>query len=62
MRETRDLGIKWSYWHALVFSGEMTIDMRYECPEDFKKILVLRARSVCWKKWAAKHEQEELKE
>ena len=25
-------------------------------------MLVQRARPVCWKKWAAKHEQEELKE
>ena len=25
-------------------------------------MLVQRARSVNWKKWAAKHEQEELKE
>ena len=33
MCETRDLGIKWPYWHTLVF------------------------RSVCWKKWAAKHQQ-----
>ena len=28
MCETRDLGIKWPYWHTLVFSDETTIDMR----------------------------------
>ena len=27
--ETSDLGIKWPYWHTLVFSNERTIDMRY---------------------------------
>ena len=27
-----------------------------------KKMLVQRARSVCWKKWAAKREPAELKE
>ena len=36
--------------------------MRYVCPRDVKKMLVQRARSVYWKKWAAKHEQEELTE
>ena len=37
MCETRDLGIKWSCWHTLVFSNEITIDMRYVCPKDVKK-------------------------
>ena len=32
------------------------------CPNDVEKMLVQRARSVYWKKWAAKHEYEELKE
>ena len=41
MFETRDLVIKWPCWHKLVFSCEITIDMRYAC-------LVQRARSVCW--------------
>ena len=30
-------------------------------PKDVKKLLVRQARSVSWKKWAAKHEYEELK-
>ena len=38
------------------------IDMIFVCPEDVKKMLVQSARSVYWKKWAAKHEYEELKE
>ena len=46
MCETRDLGIKWPYWHTLVFSNEMTIDMRNVCPQDVRKMLVQRARSV----------------
>ena len=36
--------------------------MRYVCPKDVKKMLVQQARSVHWKKWAAKHEYEELNE
>ena len=35
--------------------------MRYVCPKDVKKMLLQQARTVCWKKWAAKHECEELK-
>ena len=62
MCETRDLGTKWPYWHTLVFSDEITIDMRYVCPRDVRKMLVQRARSVHWKKCAAKHEYEELKD
>ena len=31
-------------------------------PKDVKEMLVQRARSVYWKKWAAKHEHEELNE
>ena len=36
--------------------------MRYFCPKDVKKMPLKRARSTKWKKWAAKHEYEELKE
>ena len=36
--------------------------MRYVCPKDVKRMLVQQTRSVYWKKWAAKHEYEELKE
>ena len=36
--------------------------MRYVCPKDVKKMLLQRARTVYWKKWAAKHEYEKLKE
>ena len=50
MCETRGLGIKWPQWHTWIFEGEA------------KKMLVQQARSVRWKKWAAKHEYEELKE
>ena len=62
MCETRDLGIKWPYWHTLTFEGDRKFDMRFVCPRDVKKMVVQRARSVYWKKWAAKHEHEELKE
>ena len=46
MCETRDLGIKWPQWHTL----------------DVKKLLLQQARTVYWKKWAVKHEYEELVE
>ena len=62
MCETRDLGIKSPHWHTLIFGNDIKIDMRFVCPKDVKKMLVQTARSVDWKKWAAKHEYEELKE
>ena len=62
MCETRDLVIMWPQRHTLIFQGEARIDMRYVCPKDVKKVVVQKARSVCWKKWAAKHEYEDLKE
>ena len=39
MCETRDLEIKWPCWHTLVFCNEITIDMRYVCPQNVKKML-----------------------
>ena len=54
MCETRDLGIKWSHWHSLIFECNVRIDVRYVCPKDVKNVLVQQARSVYWKKWAAK--------
>ena len=62
MCETRDMGTGWPHWHTLVFRDETRIGMWYVCPSDVKKMLVQRGRSVYWKKWAAKHEHEELKE
>ena len=60
--ETRDLGLKWPYWHTLIFGNDTKIDMRYVHPKDVKKMLVQTTRSVYWKKWSARHEYEELKE
>ena len=51
MCETRDLGIKWSFWHTLTFEGDRSIDMKYVCPKDVKKILLQQAREAYWKKW-----------
>ena len=62
MCETRDVGIKWPEWHTMIFEGQIRIDMRYVCPKDVKQMLLQQARSVYWKKWAAKYENEELKE
>ena len=40
MCETRDLGMKWPYWHTLIFGNDIKIDMRFVCPKDVKKMLV----------------------
>ena len=34
MCETCELGVKWQYWHTLVCSDEIKIDMRFVCPKD----------------------------
>ena len=39
MSETRDLGMKTPYWHTLVLSDEIKIDMRHVCPKDVQKML-----------------------
>ena len=51
----------WPHWHTLILEGEVRVD-RFVCPKDVKKMLLQRARTVYWKKWAAKHDYEELKE
>ena len=38
------------------------VDMREVCPQDVRKLWIQRTKEVQWKKWAAKHECEELKE
>ena len=43
MCETRDLGIKWPYWHTLIFGNDTKIDMQFVCPKDVKKMLVQTA-------------------
>ena len=44
----------------MILEGDRKIDMMYVCQKDVKKMLVQKARSVCWKKWAAKHWYEEF--
>ena len=44
MCETRDVGIKWPQWHALIFEGQVGVDMRYVSPKDVEKMLVKQAR------------------
>ena len=62
MCETSDLGVKWPLWHTLLFEGDRSVDVRNACLKNVKKMLLQQARKVHWKKWAAKHEYEELKE
>ena len=57
MCETRDLGIRLPYWHTLMFSDEVKIDMRLVCAKDVKKMLVQTARSVYWEKWELSRER-----
>ena len=61
MCETRDLGTKVATMHTLIFEGQVRVDMRYVCPKDVKKMFLGQA-STYWRKWAAKQENEELKE
>ena len=53
MCETRDLGVNWPHWHTLIW------DL---FAQNVKNMLLQHAGTVCWKKWAAKHEYEYLKE
>ena len=46
----------------LMFEEHVKVVLRHVCPKDVKKMLVQRTRSVYWKRWAAKRENEELKE
>ena len=56
------MGIKWPYWHILMFEGQETVDVRVVCPQDVKKMLRRQTTTVYWRRWPAKHECEELKE
>ena len=60
--ETRDEGIKWPQWHTLPLGGQVAVDMRVGWPEDVNKMLLKEARMVYWKRLAANHEYEDLKE
>ena len=62
MCETCDVGIKWSQWHVLILEEHVRVDMRYVFPKNVKKMLLNQARTMYWKKWAAKHKYEELKD
>ena len=55
-------GFKGTYWHTLEFEEQTEVDVRTVCPQDAKKVLLKQAREAYWKRWAAKHEHEELKE
>ena len=41
---------------------QVAVYMRVVCPQDVKQMLLKQARMFYWKRWAAKHESEELKE
>ena len=60
MCETLGLRIKWTHWQTL-FEEQVAVDMR-AARRDVKNMLLKQAWTVHWKKWAAKHECEELKE
>ena len=49
-------------WHSFTIDGQVRVDMRHVCPKDVNTMLMKQARLTHWRKWAAKHEYEELKE
>ena len=61
MCETRDSGITSPQWHTLMFEGQVVVDLGVVCPQDVYNMLLKQAR-VHWKRRAAKHEREVLKE
>ena len=58
----RKRGTKGAQRHTLIFERQVREDRRYVRPTDVKKMLLKQARSTYRKKWASKHEHEELKE
>ena len=62
MCEPRASFIKWPQWHTLIFEGEARVDMIYCLPKRREENARATGWSVYCKKWAAKHEYEELKE
>ena len=62
MCDSRESGVKWPQRHTLLFEGQGRVDMRLVSPQDVKKMLRTQTRTTHCKKWAAKHEYEELKE
>ena len=54
--ETRDFGIKWPCWHTVIFEEQVALEMRVVCQQDVKNMLLRQAKTVYWKKWAAKHD------
>ena len=58
--ESRDLGIKWLQWYTLWFDGQGWVDMQFVCPRNMNKMLLKQVRTIYWKKWASRHECEEL--
>ena len=60
--EARDLGIKSPQRHTLMCEEQAAVDMKVVCPQDVTKMPLKPASMVHWKKWAAQHEGEELKE
>ena len=62
MCETRGPGIQWPQWHTLLFEGAGGGGDESGCLQDVKKMLLKQTRMVCWKRGAAKHGCEGLRE
>ena len=58
--ETRDPGIRFPSWHVHLFEDGIIVDMKVACAQDVKKMLRRQAKEVVEKRWATKHEYEEL--
>ena len=59
-RETKDFGIGWPQWHALMFYEKTVVDMMKLCPQDVKKLFIQRAREGAVEELGG-HECKELK-
>ena len=58
----RGLGHQVATVAHLDFEGQVRVDMRYVCPKDVNNVFLGQARSTYWRKWAAKHENVEVKD
>ena len=58
--ETRDLGIRFPSWHVHLFEDGIIVDMKVAYTQDMKNMPRRQAKEVVEKRWATKHEYEEL--
>ena len=60
--ETRDLGTGFTSWHALLIEASVIVHMKVLNTPDAKKMMRHQTKEVAGKRWATKHECEQLKD